>query len=151
MNVEKEARRDAREYARAQMYYGEGAGIRRRLIENTVQAKIDRNPKYHQAFRVELDKQDMAEHATKARRERRRKDTSAVVTKNTKALATGDYQNLQSGVLVVVVAGYFAHRAGLDRMVYNKAKDLKDKASAKIRRMRGKKQSVVHNIYNHSS
>lgn len=31
------AKRDAKEYARAQMYYGEGAGNRRKLIKATVE------------------------------------------------------------------------------------------------------------------
>lgn len=151
MNTEREARRDAREYARAQMYYGEGAGVRRRLIENTVQSKIDRNPKYHQAFRVELDRQDMGSHAIKARRERRRRDTTEVVTKNTKAIATGNYQNAQSGVLVVLVGAYFLHQTGLDRKAYEKTKEVSAKVKDRIKRMRNKDAPQVFNIYTNTN
>lgn len=143
MSIEREARRDAREYARAQMYYGEGAGVRRRLIENTVQSKADRNLKYHEAFMDELEKQDMAEHAEKARKERRRKDATEMVTKNTKAIATGNYQNAQSGVLVVLVAGYFLHQTGLDKKAYEKGRELYMKAKTKVQK---RKVATVHNI-----
>ena len=36
--VRRKARKDAKEYARAKMYYGEGAGNRRKLIRATVKS-----------------------------------------------------------------------------------------------------------------
>lgn len=133
-SIQREARRDAREYARAQMSYGEGAGIRRRLIENTVQAKADRNLAYHNAFVDELERQDMAEHAEAARKERRRKDVTESLHRNTKAIATGNYQNAQSTVLVLMVAGYFAHQTGLDKKLLEKGKQLKQEIKYRWRR-----------------
>lgn len=143
MRLEKEARRDAREYARAQMYYGEGAGTRRKLIFATVDAKALRDPAYARAFHQELSRQDMAEHATKARHERRRKDTTQAVSRNTKHLISGNYQNVQSGLLIVIVLGYFAHNTGLDKRAMEKGKLMARKLKARCKR---DKQHPLHSV-----
>lgn len=122
MNVEKEARRDAQEFARSQMYYGEGAGTRRKLISATVESKSDRNDRYARAFRQELAHQDMAEHAIKARKERERHDRAQMVQRNVRGLTSGNYQNLSTGVLIVGAVAYFAHQTGIDRQIYDKAR-----------------------------
>lgn len=67
------AKKDAKEYARAKMFYGEGAGNRRKLIRSTVNQR-SKEEVYKKAFDEALAKQDMASHATKARHERSRKD-----------------------------------------------------------------------------
>lgn len=92
--TDREARKDAKEYARAKMFYGEGAGTRRKLIKNTVEAKAKKDPTYKKAFDNHLASQDMSAHAQKARRERKRKDTSANARKTVRgvknlALGTG--------------------------------------------------------------
>lgn len=84
--VTKEAMRDAFEYARAQMATGEGAGNRRKLIRASVDAKAERDPLYQAAFAKALQQQDMAEHASRARTERKRKDTFGSVHRNVNAL-----------------------------------------------------------------
>ena len=122
MSIEKEARRDAREFARAAMFYGEGAGIRRKLITATVDGKAQRNPKYAQAFRIELARQDMARHAAKARREREVKDVGTALGKNVRGLVTGDLRSVHTGVLVFGAAAYVAHQTGLDRKAYVKVR-----------------------------
>lgn len=75
------AKKDAKEYARAKMFYGEGSGNRRKLIKNIV-AERSKDPTYKQAFEESLAKQDMAKHAQKAKSERHRKDASEQVKKN---------------------------------------------------------------------
>ena len=70
----REAAKDAKEFARAKMFYGEGAGNRRKLIKNTVEAKSKRDPDYKKAFDIHLNRQDMSTHASKARTERKRTD-----------------------------------------------------------------------------
>ena len=127
MKTEREARRDARKYARAQMYYGEGAGTRRKLINATVEAKTHRDPTYARAFREELSRQDMAEHARKARIERARTDALESTRRNTRAILTGNYQNMQAGVALLILVGYVAHQTGLDVKAYEKAKEIKTK------------------------
>jgi hypothetical protein len=68
--TDREAKKDAQETARAQMYYGQGAGTRRKLINKSVEAKKTRDPKYAKAFDNHMSKQDMSTHASKARKER---------------------------------------------------------------------------------
>ena len=48
--VRREAKRDAKEAARAKMSYGEGAGNRRKLINESVKAKSKKDPNYKKAF-----------------------------------------------------------------------------------------------------
>lgn len=79
----KEAEKDAKEFARAKMYYGEGAGNRRKLIKNQVESKKKKDPFYAEEFERHLANQDMNEHAIEARRERGRNDNAKA---NKKAL-----------------------------------------------------------------
>lgn len=132
MNATKEARIDAQEFARAQMYYGEGAGIRRKLINNTVDAKVARDPVYGRAFDKELRKQDMADHASKARKERTRRDTNKTVSKNIRGIATGNYQSVNTGLLVIVAAATIAHKTGYDQVLLAKSKRIIRKIRKKI-------------------
>lgn len=67
------AKKDAKEFARAKMFYGEGAGNRRKLIKNIVEER-SKDSVYKKAFDEALSKQDMAKHAQKAKQERRRKN-----------------------------------------------------------------------------
>lgn len=69
------AKKDAKEFARAKMFYGEGAGTRRKLIRNVVNER-SKDPNYKRAFDEALSKQDMAKHVQKAKAERARKDTT---------------------------------------------------------------------------
>lgn len=70
----KEANKDAKEFARAKMFFGEGAGTRRKLIKAKVETKSKKDPTYKKAFDHHLSRQDMGHHAEKARSERRRKN-----------------------------------------------------------------------------
>ena len=115
MNVQKEALKDAREFARAQMFYGEGAGTRRKLIQATVDGKIARDPAYGRAFKNALARQDMAEHVTRARWERKRRDAAKTLQKNVRSVLTGNHKGANTTVLVLGVAGYYAHQYGLDK------------------------------------
>lgn len=80
------ARKDAVEFARAKMFYGEGAGTRRKLIKAKVEAASKRDPKYKQAFDHHLAQQDLGQHAAKARGERKRKDVKSGVGKQARSL-----------------------------------------------------------------
>ena len=92
--TDREAKKDAKEFARAKMFYGEGAGTRRKLIKNTVEAKSKKDPDYKKAFENHLGSQDMGKHAQKARQERSRKDAVSQTKKTARgiknlALGTG--------------------------------------------------------------
>lgn len=143
MSTTKEARRDAEEFARAQMFYGEGAGTRRKLIQATVDSKIARDPEYARVFREEIAKQDMADHAFKARKERKRKDTSQTVSKNVRGILSGQNQGVNASVLVIGTVVYYAHKYGID-------KKIADATRKKWRHFRNRRtaKNVVYNITN---
>lgn len=79
--VRREARRDAKESARAKMYYGEGAGVRRRNINAIVKQK-SKDPTYKAEYEKAYAKQDLS----KARRSAQRQRT---VTDKTKGFRQG--------------------------------------------------------------
>jgi hypothetical protein len=112
----REARRDAEEFARAKMFYGEGAGTRRKLIKAQVEAKSKKDPAYKAAFDHHAQRQDLGRHAEKARGERRRKDTRAGVRKTGNAInraINGPFAGSAAIALVAAGAAY-AKNTGMD-------------------------------------
>lgn len=90
----REAKKDANEFAKAKMFFGEGAGTRRKLIKATVESKSAKDPTYKKAFDHHLGNQDLGKRASQARGERKRKDTTKAVGKTARgvknlALGTG--------------------------------------------------------------
>lgn len=144
MTTKREARRDAYEFAQAQMAYGEGAGNRRKLINATVHGKSIVNPAYSLEFQKALKEQDLVEHAAKARKDRFRKDTTEAVTKNVKGLATGNLQSVHGGVLLVLGAGYVAHVTGFDKVALKKGKEVYNRV--KQWNVRRQMKADVHRI-----
>jgi len=82
----KEAGRDAEEFTRAKMFYGDTAGTRRKLIKATVEAKSKKDPSYKKAFDHHIEKTDFAKRASQARGERKRKDAKAEVRKTARGI-----------------------------------------------------------------
>ena len=82
--VRRAARKDAVESSRAKMYYGEGAGTRRKLIKAKVESR-SKDERYKKEFDAHLAKQDMGKRAAEAKSKRRRTDT----VKSTKKTARG--------------------------------------------------------------
>lgn len=68
-----QARKDAQETVRSKMYYGEGAGVRRRNI-NAVVRQRSKDPTYKKAFDEAYAKQDMGKARQVAERQRKRTD-----------------------------------------------------------------------------
>lgn len=103
----REAKKDAVESARAKLFYGEGAGTRRKLINASVEAKSKRDPDYKKAFDHHLGNQDLSVHASKARGERTRTDRK---TKNKQRVGfvarkmTGE-MGTQAAMTAAVIAG----------------------------------------------
>ena len=144
-SIKREAIKDADEYAMAKMFYGEGAGVRRRLINQTVQFKIANIPGYDVAFQQELAKQDFAKLSRKARRERRRIDTAKAVNKNGKALVRGDLGAMSLPIIVVAGAAYVAHQTGYDKKAVEYTKKEYKKAKAWVANKRkSRKDAKVH-------
>jgi hypothetical protein len=133
MNVKKQARKDAYEYARAEMAIGEGAGNRRKLIKKTVVHRIMTEPGYERAFQTALDGQDYVEHAEAARKERRRKDVSKKLDRNVRGLATGNRESLTTGVMAVAGAIYILRQTGHDKVLIAEAKKQYNKAKSWVK------------------
>lgn len=72
--VNRDAAKDAKEFARAKQFYGKGAGTRRKLIKAKVEEKSKRSGDYKKAFDHHLNSQDMSKHSDKAVAERKSKD-----------------------------------------------------------------------------
>ena len=101
------AKKDAKEFARAKMFYGEGAGTRRKLIKATVESRSKKDPSYKKAFDVHLKGQDMGAQASKARSERKRKDVAKKTKQRTGFLArkfTGE-MGTQAAFTAVALGG----------------------------------------------
>lgn len=118
--TDREAKKDAKEFARAKMFYGEGAGTRRKLIKNTVEAKAKKDPDYKRAFENHLSSQDMSTHAQKARRERSRKDAvnqTRKTARGVKNLALGTGASATTAAAVM----YYAYQNPVVRDKVTKA------------------------------
>jgi hypothetical protein len=121
----KEARKDAEEFARAKMFYGEGAGTRRKLIKGTVEGKSRKDPTYKKAFDYHLNKQDMSKHASKARGERKRKNVTNSTRKTARGVGhilRGNSQYASLAAAMLVGGAMYAKKAGIDKVVVKAAK-----------------------------
>lgn len=102
------AKKDAKEHAKAKMFYGEGAGTRRKLINAKVNSRST-DPNYKKAFDYHSENQDMGKRAEQARRQRHRKDVANTTAKTARgvknlALKTG------APVTLTAAAGYAAYQ-----------------------------------------
>lgn len=112
----KRAQKDAKEYARAKMYYGQGAGNRRKLISNTV-AQRSKDPYY----KSEFDKA-MAKHVSAAKRERKMadiKDTTAKTARGVVNVATGNIGRASATAIILYATAKYT---GADKVVAAYAK-----------------------------
>lgn len=120
----KQASKDAKEYARAKMYYGEGAGTRRKLINNTVKER-SKDEVYKKAFEEALANQNMSEHVQKAKAERKREDVKNSVKKTGRSVANviaGHPERAAAGIAAVSVAAGVIHKTGADKKILEFAK-----------------------------
>lgn len=135
----KQAKKDAKKYARAKMFYGEGAGNRRKLIKNEVSQR-SKDPTYKKAFDEALSKQDMAKHAVKARHERNVRDVGNVLT--------GHPERAAIGVALIATGVGIAHKTGIDKAVANvvKRKYSEVRNYAKNYNMRRRVSNILKNL-----
>lgn len=125
------AKKDAKEFARAKQFYGEGAGTRRKLIKATVEGKSKKDPTYKKAFDHHLDKQDTSKHAAKARSERKRKNVANSTRKGirgTSHILRGNSQYASAATAIVVGGALYAHKSGIDKTILNAGKKAYAKA-----------------------
>ena len=135
MNVEKMAAKDAHDWARAEMFFGEGAGVRRRHLFAQIEARISQyaDKGYEEAFNRAYSQQNMADHAIKAAKERQNIDRLAKANRNLRAVRTGNLQNLTTGAAILAGAYYVAHQTGYDKKIEREAKKLYKKARLEVK------------------
>lgn len=114
----REAKRDAEEFTRAQMFYGQGAGTRRKLIKATVEAKSAKDPTYKAAFDHHVGNTDLAKRASQARSERKRKDVTGTSVKTIKGVhrqLTGGFGSVSVASAALAGTYMYAKQTGLDQ------------------------------------
>ena len=110
--VRRRARRDAKEYTLAKMYYGEGAGNRRKLIKAKVKAH-SKDPFYKSEFDKAVAKTDMSKRASQAQRQRGRKNARNTTGKTVRGIgniASGNVSRA-GGALALTYLGYKGAKA----------------------------------------
>lgn len=139
----RDARKDASEFARAKMFYGEGAGTRRKLIKAKVEYKSKVNPTYKAAFDHHLSKQDLSKHADAARSERKRKNAVSGTAKTARGVhrsLTGGFGSVSMASAAIATAYLYAKQTGADKVVMNSMKQGFDKIRKTDPNMRAAKE-----------
>lgn len=129
-STNRQAKKDAHEFARAKQFFGEGAGTRRKLIKATVDGR-SKDPAYKKAFDHHLTKQDSSVHAAKARSERKRKDTKRSIgrgIRGTRHILNGNSQYASAATAIAVGGALYAHKTGIDKVIFNAGKKAYAKA-----------------------
>lgn len=130
--LQREAQKDATEFARAKMYYGDGAGTRRKLIKAKVEQK-SKDPYYKSEFDRALSGQDMAKRAAEARSKRHREDVKATTAKTARGIvnvATGNAA--RAGAAVAATYGVL-RVTGLDRKIIDYGRQYAEQIIRKVR------------------
>lgn len=106
-----DAHKDAEEFTKAKLFFGQGAGTRRKLIKATVESKRGKDPHYGHAFDHFVKQTDLGQRANQARRERKRKDTTGYAKKTIKGVGhvlrgNNQYANATASLLVPAAVAY---------------------------------------------
>lgn len=111
--LQKEASKDAKRYADAKMYYGEGAGTRRKLLKAELDKKRKSSQEYSKYLDDAINNADYYKSAKKAKAERTARDTASTVKRTTKKV-------MKVAVPIAVTAGgiyYAANKAKVDSFI----------------------------------
>jgi hypothetical protein len=137
----REAKKDAEEFTRAKLFYGEGAGTRRKLIKAKVDARSAKDPAYKKAFDHHVSSTDLGKRASQAKGERRRKDVVSKTGKTARGVhrsLTGGFGNVSLAAAVLATGYTVAKRSGADQVVNRHAKSAYSAAT----RSRNNKRAV---------
>lgn len=135
--INKDAKKDAEEFARAKMFYGQGAGTRRKLIKNSVEAKSKKSAEYKKAFDHHLAQQDMSKHSSKAVSERKRKDRTETVVKTSRGVnrqLNGGFGPVSVSAAVIAAGVVAARKNNIDQI-------LRDSAATQYRSRQSSRQN----------
>lgn len=128
------AAKDAKEAALAKMYYGEGAGVRRRQIKGVVEARSKADPAYKKAFDHHLANQDLAKASSKAHSKRKRTDVVNGTKKTVKGInhiRNGNAQYASATAALLVGGAMYAHAQGIDKLLFEKGKTAYNEAKSR--------------------
>ena len=130
--LQKDAQKDANEWAKARAYYGEGAGTRRKLLKNSLSEKM-KDKDYKEAFESFLSRQDMSKVQKQANRERKVQNAKDFTGKTARGI-----KNLVLGVgnasLVAVGLYSAAKMTGADKVIAQHGKQILGTIMNHIRR-----------------
>lgn len=140
--LNKMASKDAHRFARAEMFFGEGAGTRRKLLDAEINEKCIRIPGYSEALTKYYNRQNMADHAIAAAKHRKRLDRGKALNR-TRRQMFGNTTYLT----YAVVGAYYIHQSGVDKMLYDEAKVRYASTKARVKRFtkRAKTESEKDN------
>lgn len=134
-HVKRQAKKDAKEYARAKMFYGEGAGIRRKLINNTVKER-SKDPSYKTEFDKAMSQQRMDKHVKKATSERKRKDAYNSVKKTGKGVVniiTGHPERLGASMAAAAAIYAAGKKTGINKTIAKVSKETASKFVSSVK------------------
>lgn len=117
-----QAKSDANEFVKAKLFYGEGAGNRRKLIKAKVEQR-SKNPEYKKAFEAHLATQNLDKRAAQAVRTRHRKDVTRFTSKTIRGVhrqLTGGFGPVTVTAASIAAGAAYAHKAGLDKALMDK-------------------------------
>ena len=119
-----EARKDAKEYTQAKMYYGKGAGNRRKLIKAKVNSIKKVNPIYKREFDKLVSQTDMAKRSDEAISQRHRTDRKEAAGRAYRRWRNG--ATVASKIVGTVAVGaatayYAANKHKIDSYIISKA------------------------------
>lgn len=110
--TQKMAIKDAKRYAEAKMYYGEGAGIRRRHLQAEL-AKKKKDPVYKEAFNEAVEKANYAEAAKKAKTERKARDAAGIAK-------SAVHKYVMPAAMIAAIVYYNKHAMEISDFVWKK-------------------------------
>jgi|RhiMetStandDraft_4_1073278.scaffolds.fasta_scaffold07073_2 hypothetical protein len=125
----KMAKDDAEEFTRAKLFYGEGAGTRRKLIKAKVAERSKKDPLYKKAFDHHVEQTDLAKRAEQATKQRKRTDRTKAVKKTGKGVGhvvRGNSQYANTAAIATVAGASYARRKGLDKKAWEAGKRFVD-------------------------
>ena len=127
---QKLAKKDAKRYVEAKMFYGKTAGTKRKLLNAELSKKKKTVPGYEEAFNKAIENVDHAKAAKKAVRKRKLTDT-AHTTKSTVKKVMG-----VTGPLTVAagVAIYNANKPAVDAFIKSNASKVVKTVTSKVKR-----------------
>lgn len=119
-----QAKSDANEFVKAKLFYGEGAGTRRKLIKARVESRSKASPHYKKAFEEHVANQNLDKRASQAVRTRHRKDATNFTRKTVRGVhrsLTGGFGPVTVTAAAIAAGAAYFHNSGADRVLLQKA------------------------------